>query len=85
MAKNYDEMNLEELNIEIQTAQNAKDEAVKFLKMLMSKRDKFIAEQSVKDIVDSLSEDQKLAMYAQIVGVKAAKSGAIAVNAKDNK
>lgn len=82
---NYDEMNLDQLNEEIQKAQLKKDNAVAFLKMLVHKRDKLLAEKQVADIVSGLSEDQKIAMYAQIVGVKVAGSGAVATQAKENK
>lgn len=83
--KDYDSLNLEQLNDEIQKAQSHKDEAVKFLKMLMGKRDTLLANQHVADIVQGLSEDQKLAMYAQIVGVNVAKSGATSIETKGAK
>lgn len=83
--KDYSKLDLEQLNDEIMKAQSHKDEAVKFLRMLMKHRDTLLANKHVSDIVDSLSEDQKLAMYSQIVGVKAAISGAKSDVAKGSK
>lgn len=80
--KDYSLLDLEQLNDEIEKAQSHKDEAVKFLRMLMKHRDTLLANKHVADIVDGLSEDQKLAMYSQIVGVKAAVSGAKTTVAK---
>ena len=69
-------MNLEELEVIATEQRNLRDSITRKLHEIVSEIDKRKASESVKEIVSGLSEDQKREMYAQIIGVNAAKSGA---------
>jgi len=75
---NYESLSLEELEIKANEFRTIRDNATRELRVIVAEIDKRKATESVKDIVSGLSAEQKKEMYAQLIGVGTAISGASA-------
>lgn len=69
-------MTLEQLEAKATELRLIRDNATRELREIVKMIDDKKAVESVKEIVSGLSDEQKKAMYAQIVGVGSALSGA---------